>query len=42
MSDTTKASAPPEKHGAMSEVVEIVKTIVYALLIALFLRVLFF
>ncbi|WP_372785395.1 signal peptidase I [Phenylobacterium sp.] len=42
MSETTQASAPPEKHGAMAEIVEIVKTIVYALLIALFLRVLFF
>jgi len=42
MNDTTQASAPPEKTGAMAEIVEIVKTIVYALLIALFLRVLFF
>jgi signal peptidase I len=42
MSETTRASAPPEKNGAMAEIVEIVKTIVYALLIALFLRVLFF
>jgi signal peptidase I len=42
MSETTQASAPPEKNGAMAEIVEIVKTIVYALLIALFLRVLFF
>ncbi len=42
MSESMQASAPPEKHGAMAEVVEIVKTIVYALLIALFLRVLFF
>jgi signal peptidase I len=42
MSETMQASAPPEKPGAMSEIVEIIKTIVYALLIALFLRVLFF
>ncbi|HEX4711571.1 signal peptidase I [Phenylobacterium sp.] len=42
MSETMKASAPPEKSGAMAEVVEIIKTIIYALLIALFLRVLFF
>ena len=40
MSETMKASAPPEKSGAMAEVVEIIKTIIYALLIALFLRVL--
>ena len=42
MSESMQASAPPEKHGAMAEVVEIIKTIVYALAIALFLRVLFF
>ncbi|THD65420.1 signal peptidase I, partial [Phenylobacterium sp.] len=42
MNDTTQASAPPEKSGAMAEIVEIIKTIVYALAIALFLRVLFF
>ena len=42
MNETAKASAPSEKSGAMAELVEIVKTIVYALLIALFLRVLFF
>src|SRR3954447_12426935 len=42
MSETTQATAPPEKTGAMAEIVEIVKTIVYALLIALFLRVIFF
>ena len=41
MNDTTQASAP-QKPGAMAEIVEIVKTIVYALGIALFLRVLFF
>jgi signal peptidase I len=42
MSETMQASAPPEKSGAMAEIVEIIKTIIYALLIALFLRVLFF
>src|SRR3954451_7864088 len=42
MNDTTKASAPAAKTGALAEIVEIVKTIVYALLIALFLRVIFF
>ena len=42
MNDTTQASAPPEKTGAMAEIVEIIKTVVYALGIALFLRVLFF
>ncbi len=41
MNDTTQASAP-QKPGAMAEIVEIVKTIVCALGIALFLRVLFF
>lgn len=38
---TVKAEAP-EKSGTMNEFVEIVKTVVYALMIALFLRVLFF
>jgi len=42
MSESMQASAPPEKHGAMAEIVEIIKTVVYALAIALFLRVLFF
>ena len=42
MGETSQASAPPEKTGAAAEIVEIVKTVVYALLIALFLRVLFF
>jgi signal peptidase I len=42
MNETTQASAPPEKTGAMAEIVEIIKTVVYALGIALFLRVLFF
>ncbi|MES2343891.1 MAG: signal peptidase I [Pseudomonadota bacterium] len=35
-------SAGSEKSGAMNEIVEIVKTVVYALMIALFLRVIFF
>src|SRR3954467_2386363 len=38
----TAQSAAPEKNGALKEIVEIVKTVVYALLIALFLRVIFF
>src|SRR3954467_12192083 len=38
----TAQSAAPEKNGALKEIVEIVKTVVYALLIALVLRVLFF
>ncbi len=42
MSDNVQAASPPEKSGAMNEFVEIIKTVVYALLIALFLRVLFF
>src|SRR3982750_710967 len=43
MSDNVQA-APGEapKTGAMDELIEIIKTVVYALLIALFLRVLFF
>ena len=41
MSENVQA-AHPEKSGAVNEIVEIVKTVVYALLIALFLRVLFF
>src|ERR1700753_4128712 len=42
MSESNTPSAPQEKSGAMAEIVEIVKTVVYALLIALFLRVIFF
>jgi signal peptidase I len=42
MSDNVQAAQSPEKSGAMAEIVEIIKTVVYALLIALFLRVLFF
>jgi signal peptidase I len=41
MSENVQA-AQSEKPGAVNEIVEIVKTVVYALLIALFLRVLFF
>src|ERR1044071_735357 len=40
MSETVSADKP--KGGAANEFIEIVKTIVYALLIALFLRVVFF
>ena len=42
MSENVQAAQTPHKSGAVSEIVEIVKTVVYALLIALFLRVLFF
>ena len=42
MSDNVQSVQTPEKTGAVHEMVEIVKTIVYALLIALFLRVIFF
>ena len=42
MTDSAKTSDAPDKSGAMNEFVEIVKTVAYALLIALFLRVLFF
>jgi signal peptidase I len=42
MSDNVQGVQTPEKTGAVHEMVEIVKTIVYALLIALFLRVIFF
>ena len=41
MSEQVAAQSQP-KSGAANEVVEIVKTVVYALLIALFLRVIFF
>jgi signal peptidase I len=41
MSENVQAQTP-EKSGAVNEVVEIVKTVIYALLIALFLRVIFF
>ena len=39
---TPETPAPGKPASAMSEVVEIIKTIVYALAIALFLRVIFF
>ena len=42
MSENVHAAQTPQKTGAVSEIVEIVKTVVYALLIALVLRVLFF
>lgn len=42
MSENVQSSPAPGKSGAVHELVEIVKTIVYALLIALFLRVLLF
>ncbi|MFN3522873.1 MAG: signal peptidase I [Phenylobacterium sp.] len=42
MSDQAQSAEPTQKSGAVSEIVEIVKTVVYALLIALFLRVLLF
>jgi signal peptidase I len=42
MSDNVQSVQTPEKSGAVHEMVEIVKTIVYALLIALVLRVIFF
>src|SRR5689334_8848224 len=42
MSENVQAAQSPSKTGATNEVVEIIKTVVYALLIALFLRVIFF
>src|SRR3990167_6833014 len=42
MTQQAQTAAAPEKSGAVNEFVEIVKTVAYALLIALFLRVLFF
>ena len=42
MTDSAETSEAPDKSGAVNEFVEIVKTVAYALLIALFLRVLFF
>lgn len=42
MSDNVQAAQTPEKTGAVGEIVEIVKTVFYALLIALVLRVLLF
>src|SRR4051812_9764725 len=42
MSDDVQSAEAPDKNSAWKEIVEIIKTVVYALLIALFLRVLFF
>jgi signal peptidase I len=42
MSENVQSAQTPEKSGAVNEVVEIVKTVVYALLIALVLRILLF
>ncbi|WP_340644774.1 signal peptidase I [Phenylobacterium sp.] len=42
MTEDVHSADSSDKSGALNEVVEIVKTVVYALLIALFLRVLFF
>src|SRR5487761_2608874 len=40
--NATTPAEPAKKHGAVAEMVEIIKTVVYALLIALVLRVLLF
>ncbi len=42
MSENVQSAPASEKPDAIQEIVEIVKTVVYALLIALVLRVLFF
>ena len=42
MTENVRAARSSEKTGAVHEIVEIIKTVVYALLIALFLRVLLF
>lgn len=42
MSENVQSAHSPDKSGAANEFIEIVKTVVYALLIALFLRVIFF
>jgi signal peptidase I len=42
MSENVQSAEAPQKPSAAQEIVEIVKTVVYALLIALFLRVIFF
>ena len=42
MTDDVRSGDSSDKSGATNEVVEIVKTVVYALMIALFLRVIFF
>src|SRR5678816_1019706 len=42
MSQNVQSAEAPDKNSAWKEIVEIVKTIVYALLIALVLRIVFF
>jgi len=42
MSENVQSAETPKKSGAVHETIEIVKTVVYALLIALVLRVIFF
>jgi signal peptidase I len=42
MSENVQAAQSPDKSSAANEFFEIIKTVVYALLIALFLRVIFF
>ena len=42
MSQSMRSAETPKSSGAVGEIIEIVKTVVYALLIALFLRVIFF
>jgi signal peptidase I len=42
MSDDVQSAPAPDKNSAWSEIVEIVKTVVYALAIALVLRIVFF
>ncbi len=42
MTDNVRSAEHSEQPGAVSELVEIVKTVAYALIIALFLRVIFF
>ena len=42
MSENVQAAPAPKKSGAVNELVEIIKTVVYALLIALVLRIVFF
>ncbi len=42
MSENVQAAPAPKKSGAVNELVEIVKTVIYALLIALVLRILLF
>ena len=42
MSENVQSAEAPDKNGALKEIVEIVKTVLYALAIALFLRIVFF